>query len=125
MKNLCIQNFASEAQVNERIRSLYEETGYVIDTHTAVASYVYEQYKEETKDERKTVIASTASPYKFMKSVMCAIDQEINSSFPPAIAIFLNLRLPSEIALKNAVRSAQFVGPYAEKNGNCIYGKSI
>ena len=67
--------YASEAQVNERIRSLYEETGYVIDTHTAVASYVYEQYKEETKDERKTVIASTASPYKFMKSVMCAIDE--------------------------------------------------
>lgn len=67
--------YASEAQVNERILSLYEETGYVIDTHTAVASYVYEQYKEETKDERKTVIASTASPYKFMKSVMCAIDE--------------------------------------------------
>lgn len=66
--------YASEAQVNARIRSLYEETGYVIDTHTAVASCVYEQYKKETKDERKTVIASTASPYKFMKSVMCAID---------------------------------------------------
>ena len=45
----------------------------MIDTHTAVASRVYRKYREETGDERKTVIASTASPFKFSRSVMKAI----------------------------------------------------
>ena len=49
---------------------------YIIDTHTAVAATVYEKYKAQTKDETKTVIASTASPYKFTRSVMEAIDKE-------------------------------------------------
>ena len=46
----------------------------MIDTHTAVAACVYRKYKEQTKDETKTIIASTASPYKFTRSVMSAID---------------------------------------------------
>ena len=45
----------------------------MIDTHTAVAACVYEQYKTATGDDTKTVIASTASPYKFTRSVMAAI----------------------------------------------------
>lgn len=45
-----------------------------MDTHTAVASAVYKEYKDRTGDETKTVIASTASPYKFATSVMTAID---------------------------------------------------
>ena len=48
----------------------------MIDTHTAVAASVYEKYKKDTHDTTKTVIASTASPYKFTRSVMEAIDQE-------------------------------------------------
>lgn len=67
-------NYASEEETAEKIHDLYENTGYVIDTHTAVASCVYDKYKEETKDETTTVIASTASPYKFTRSVMKAID---------------------------------------------------
>lgn len=55
------------------IRRLYESTGYVIDPHTAVAAVVYEKYQGETKDETKTIIASTASPFKFTRSVMEAI----------------------------------------------------
>ena len=53
---------------------MYDATGYVMDTHTAVASAVYKEYKDRTGDETKTVIASTASPYKFATSVMTAID---------------------------------------------------
>lgn len=68
--------FATEKQVADQIHRIYEETGYVIDTHTAVAAFVSDGYKAQTKDERKMVIASTASPYKFMKSVMNAIDEE-------------------------------------------------
>ena len=65
--------FADQEKVAEAIRGLYDATGYVIDTHTGVACAVYNQYKEETGDELKTVIASTASPYKFSRSVMEAI----------------------------------------------------
>lgn len=66
--------YASEEMTAKKIRALYEKTGYVIDTHTAVASAVYETYKAEAGDERVSVIASTASPYKFARSVMTSID---------------------------------------------------
>ena len=51
----------------------FEDTGYLIDTHTGVAATVYNAYKAETGDQTKTVIASTASPYKFSHSVLEAI----------------------------------------------------
>ena len=66
--------YATEEQVAKTIHDVYEDTGYVMDTHTAVAATVYKAYKEDSKDDRKTVIASTASPYKFAGSVMSAID---------------------------------------------------
>ncbi|MCM1256585.1 MAG: threonine synthase [Roseburia sp.] len=69
-------NYATEEETAQVIRKLYEKTGYVIDTHTAVAAGVYEKYKKETGDSAKTVIASTASPFKFTRSVMDAIDKE-------------------------------------------------
>ena len=72
-------NYTSEEEMEEVIRSLYEKTGYIIDTHTAVASGVYNKYKEATGDETKTVIASTASPFKFTRSVMDSIDKKYDS----------------------------------------------
>ncbi|MDY4820647.1 MAG: threonine synthase, partial [Lachnospiraceae bacterium] len=69
-------NYATEKETAATIKELYEETGYVIDTHTAVATTVYNKYKAQTKDEAKTVIASTASPFKFTRSVMEAIDEK-------------------------------------------------
>ncbi len=68
--------WASEEETAAEIKRVYEETGYVMDTHTAVASAVYHSYKEKTKDNTITVIASTASPYKFGTSVMGAIDSK-------------------------------------------------
>ena len=68
--------YATEEQVAKTIHDIYEDTGYVMDTHTAVAATVYKAYKEDSKDDRKTVIASTASPYKFAGSVMSAIDSK-------------------------------------------------
>ena len=65
-------NYASEEETAAIIKKIYEETGYVMDTHTAVAASVYEKYKKETKDDNVTVIASTASPFKFTRSVMNA-----------------------------------------------------
>ena len=73
-------NYASEKETADTIRDLYEKTGYVIDTHTAVAASVYHKYKKDTNDaETKTVIASTASPFKFSRSVMDAIDPKYDS----------------------------------------------
>ncbi len=75
-------NYASEQETAEKIKSLYEKTGYVIDTHTAVASVVYDKFKKETGDDKTvSVIASTASPYKFTRSVMDAIDKEKYDSY--------------------------------------------
>ncbi len=67
-------NYATEEETEAEILRLYKECGYVIDTHTAVASAVCRKYRKDTGDESKTIIASTASPYKFTRSVMNAID---------------------------------------------------
>ena len=72
-------NYASEEETALKIHDLYDSTGYVIDTHTAVAACVYDKYKKETEDHKPTVIASTASPYKFTRSVMNAIDHKYDS----------------------------------------------
>ena len=68
--------YATEQETADIIKKIYDNCGYVIDTHTAVAACVYEQYKAATGDDTKTVIASTASPYKFTRSVMAAIAPE-------------------------------------------------
>ena len=73
-------NYTSEDETASTIKKLYEDTGYIIDTHTAVAAGVYDKYKAATGDtETKTVIASTASPFKFTRSVMDAIDEKYDS----------------------------------------------
>jgi threonine synthase len=69
--------YADQQQVAARIKELYEKTGYVLDTHTGVASAAYEQYRAETGDTTKTVIAGTASPFKFSRAVMTAIRGEL------------------------------------------------
>lgn len=71
--------YATEEQVKQTIHDIYTDTGYVIDTHTAVAASVYNEYRKNTGDVRKTVIASTASPYKFSRSVMTAIDEKYDA----------------------------------------------
>ncbi|MBQ8262502.1 MAG: threonine synthase [Lachnospiraceae bacterium] len=71
--------YSSEKDTFAKIKDLYEKTGYVIDTHTAVAASVYDSYVKETGDKTPSVIASTASPYKFARSVMTAIDVKYDS----------------------------------------------
>ncbi len=65
--------YCDDAQTGETIRSLYENEKYLCDTHTAVAVRVYEEYRARTGDVTPTVIASTASPFKFCKSVAEAL----------------------------------------------------
>ena len=73
------------------IKELFSEYGYLCDTHTAVAMNVYKQYVEKTGDDRPTVIASTASPYKFANSVLSAVSDKTAESE------FKTVRLLSEI----------------------------
>ncbi len=72
-------NYGSEEETSGIIKKIYEETGYVIDTHTAVAAVVYDKYTRETADTTKAVIASTASPFKFTRNVMNSIDSKYDA----------------------------------------------
>lgn len=101
-------NYTSEAETAEIIRAMYENTGYILDTHTAVASGVYEKYRRDTGDrETKTVIASTASPFKFTRSVMTAIDGRYDAmgdfELVDELARIGNIRVPKAIEeIRNA-----------------------
>ena len=72
-------NYATEEETAQTIKEVNTKADYIIDTHTAVAASVYKKYEKETGDTTKTVIASTASPYKFTRSVMNAIDSSYDS----------------------------------------------
>lgn len=78
-----VGGFATQQENAATIRQIYNDTGYMIDTHTGVAAAVFRKYVAETKDTTPTVIASTASPYKFSRSVMEAIsgDQKDKDEF--------------------------------------------
>ncbi len=65
--------FCDVEETNAAIGRMFDENGYLMDTHTAVAYKVYEDYKKETGDTKPTLIASTASAYKFAESVCQAI----------------------------------------------------
>ena len=65
--------YSKEDVVSKTIKEVFDKFGYLLDTHTAVAYSCYEKYVEDTKDDTKTVIVSTASPYKFSKDVINSI----------------------------------------------------
>lgn len=104
-------NYTSEKETGGAIKKLYEDTGYVIDTHTAVAAGVYDKYKKETGDTKtKTVIASTASPFKFTRSVMEAIDPKYASmgdfELVDELSKIANVKVPQAI---EDIRSAKIL----------------
>ncbi len=67
-------NYCEEEDCLQTIADYFEEYGYVLDTHTAVAVFVAENYKAFTNTNNPTVVLSTASPYKFAHDVLSAID---------------------------------------------------
>lgn len=71
-----VSEYATEVETLEAIKEVYENQNYVIDTHTAVAYVGYSKYINETNDKKPNIIISTASPYKFAKDVLYAIDEE-------------------------------------------------
>lgn len=66
--------YCTDDDTKKTIKETEEKYSYVMDTHTAVAKYVYDMYIQITGDTSKTVIASTASPFKFNQSVLIALD---------------------------------------------------
>ncbi|MBQ1680877.1 MAG: threonine synthase [Agathobacter sp.] len=95
-------NYTDEAGTKQEIRDVYEKTGYILDTHTAVASSVYRKYRKDTDDKTVTVIASTASPFKFTRSVMDAIDSEKYASMSD-FELVDELSKIGNVAIPNAI----------------------
>ncbi len=95
-------NYSTEKETAEVIKSIYDKTGYVIDTHTGVAAEVYKKYVADTNDCTKTIIASTASPFKFTRSVMNAIDSKYDSmgdfELADELSKIANVEIPKAIS---------------------------
>jgi len=72
-------NYAKSEEVYNAINYLYKEEGYLVDTHTAVAYVVLNKYIRDTEDTTPYLIASTASPYKFPRSISSALKMEVNN----------------------------------------------
>lgn len=68
--------FATEEDTLHTIKEVYDKTGYVIDTHTAVAAFVANEYRNKNTSHNKLLIASTASPFKFAGSVLTALEYD-------------------------------------------------
>lgn len=93
--------YATEAETMDQIRKVFEETGYVMDPHTAVASRSYKKYVEKTGDSTPCVIVSTASPYKFPEAVLKALGK-----LPEDItddALIDQLHTVSKVKIPNAI----------------------
>lgn len=67
-------NFADQEETADAIKEVYDKSKYLMDPHTAVGYKVMQKYREESGDSAKTVVVSTASPYKFTRSTMTALD---------------------------------------------------
>ncbi len=74
MQSMFSAGYCDDSETMATIKKCAAEYGYVIDTHTAVAKTVYDKYISETGDTAKTIIASTASPFKFNQSVLIALE---------------------------------------------------
>ena len=97
MKDFC-GGSATVEETNETIGKMYDEHGYLMDTHTAVAYKVYKDYVEKTGDETPTLIASTASAYKFAESVAQAIGlakEENGFEYVKAVEAATGVKVPS------------------------------
>ncbi len=76
MDTLFAAGCASDEEVAATIKTVFEQTGYLLDTHTAVAFHVYDNYRAESDDATPTVIASTANPYKFTPAILEALGKD-------------------------------------------------
>ncbi len=84
LKQTFSAGWCTEEDTLATIKRIYDETGYLMDPHTAVAQCVYERYAEQTGDQTKTVLLSTANPYKFASDVLGAFESTGENDFANA-----------------------------------------
>lgn len=80
LERIIYAGWAGETETRSTIRKTFDSTGYLLDTHTAVALHVYENYRAASGDTAPAVIASTASPFKFSPSVLEALQGDLNQT---------------------------------------------
>lgn len=91
IQSLFYAGYCDDDDTKATIARLFKEKDYLCDTHTAVAVNVYRQYVEETGDHTCTVIASTASPFKFVSSVLEAVQGGTNAGSEYEMVTELNI----------------------------------
>ncbi len=79
ISELFVGGCCTDEETLATIKSTFDKYSYLCDTHTAVAVKVYEDYYKKTGDLTKTVIVSTASPYKFAGDVLSAISPDASA----------------------------------------------
>jgi threonine synthase len=99
-------DWCGEDETMDCIKRTFEQKSYLLDTHTAVAESVHEKYRRQTGDDTKTVIVSTASPYKFPDDVLRSLGEDVSglSGFETAkrLSKATGTAVPEQIiALKN------------------------
>lgn len=106
LQNIFYGACCDDSETLTTIKNTFDKYGYLCDTHTAVAVNVYGKYIKDTADNRPVLIASTASPYKFAKSVLSALCDNVPTDEFEAVRYlsdFTNTSIPSPIAdLENA-----------------------
>ena len=92
--------WCTEEDTLETIQRIFQQTGYLMDPHTAVAQCVYERYVKETGDNTKTVLLSTANPYKFASDVLGAFETAGTDDFANVERLFAlsGMKIPAGIS---------------------------
>lgn len=88
LKEIFAAGWCSEEDTLQTIRRVFDDTGYLMDPHTAVAQCVYERYVGRTGDATKTILLSTANPYKFATDVLGAFEPAGADGFRNADRLF-------------------------------------
>ncbi|MCK9478266.1 MAG: threonine synthase [Firmicutes bacterium] len=107
IKEVLWGGFCNEADTLMTIKDTFEAYGYIMDTHTAVAKNVYDQYLFKTGDSTKSIILSTANPFKFGESVMTALKGELEKDVGQFqlledLSVITETKVPTQLlALKN------------------------
>ena len=103
VKNSFFADYANDIQTKETLHNVYLEKDYLCDPHTAVAMAVYNSYLLSEDDHKKTVIVSTASPFKFARDVLIALNYSAPEDDQKAI---LKLQSKTGIGAPGAILSA-------------------
>lgn len=102
--------FCGDEETRATIKEIYQKYNYICDPHTAVALNVYEQYRKTADDGTKTIIASTASPFKFSGNVLEAVKGKASSQDE-----FVKISELSELSMLNAPKQLLLIHEKAQR----------